>query len=111
MELQIKKQRETPLLSRNRVTLMMEYEGATPSRLEFRKMVSKQLKAPEDLVIIKHIYTRFGQSKAKVIAHVYNDKKDMEKIEEEYLLKKHQKKKEEGAEAKAEQHAAAASAE
>ena len=113
MELQIKKQRETPLLSRNRVTLMMEYEGATPSRLEFRKMVSKQLKAPEDLVIIKHIYTRFGQSKAKVIAHVYNDKKDMEKIEEEYLLKKHQKEKAEGAkeEAKAEQPAAAASAE
>ncbi|MBU0535478.1 MAG: hypothetical protein KKE20_00825 [Nanoarchaeota archaeon] len=92
MTLDIKKQRETPLLSRNRVTCMVEYQGATPSRLEFRKMVAAQLKAPEDLIIIKHIYSRFGQTQAKVIVHVYKDKKDMEKIEEPYLLKKHQKK-------------------
>lgn len=93
MELQITKQRDTPLLSRKRVTCMIEYAAATPSRLEFKKIVAKQLKAPEELVIIKHIYTRFGQKKAKVIVHVYNDKKEMELIEDEYLLKKHQPKK------------------
>ncbi len=94
MQMEIKKERETPLLSRKRTTCMVEYEGATPSRLEFRKAVSSKLKAPEELTIIKHIYTRFGQNKAKVIAHIYKSKEDMQMIEEDYLLKKHQRKQE-----------------
>lgn len=94
MEIEIKKQRETPLLSRTRVTLTLDYDAATPNRLEIRKAVAHKLKAKEELVVIKHIYTRFGQKKAKVIAHVYNDKKEMESIERPFLLKKHNPKKE-----------------
>ncbi|MBD3312911.1 hypothetical protein GF345_00555 [Candidatus Woesearchaeota archaeon] len=107
MDLEIKKERETPLLSRKRITMMMDYKGATPSRLEFRDMVSKQLKAPEELVIIKHIYTRFGQNRAKIIANIYKDKKSMESIEQKYILEKHKAKKEEGAEDKPEEASAA----
>ena len=96
MEIEIKKQRETPLLSRTRVTLTLNYDAATPNRLEIRKAVAHKVKAKEELVVIKHIYTRFGQKMAKVIAHVYNDKKDMEAIERPFMLKKHNPKKAEG---------------
>lgn len=106
MMLEISKERETPLLSRKRVTLSLQYEGPTPPRLELRKEVAKKLKADEKLVVLKHIYTRFGSQKAKIIANVYSDEKAMKNIEEKYLLEKHNpgaKKKEEGeTEAKAE---------
>ncbi|MFC1730496.1 30S ribosomal protein S24e [candidate division KSB1 bacterium] len=104
MKLEIKKERDTPLLSRKRVTLMAEYEGATPSRLDVKKEVAKKVSAKENLVIIKHIYTRFGSQKSKIIAHVYSDEAEMKKLENDSLLVKHspKKKKEgEGAEAEA----------
>lgn len=89
MKLEIKKQRDTPLLSRKRVTLMAEYDGATPSRPDIRKEVAKKVGAKDNLVVIKHIYTRFGSNKAKIIAHVYDNEKDMKSIEHESLLVKH----------------------
>lgn len=95
MKLTILKERDTPLLSRKRVTCEVLYEGATPSRLELKKSVAKQLKADEKLVILKHIYTKFGKQKAKVIAHVYEKEEDLKKLEHEKLVAKHSPKKEE----------------
>ena len=89
MNIEIKKERDTPLLSRKRVTLVAEYEGATPSRLSLRKDVAGKLKVQENLVILKHVYTRFGSQKAKIIAHVYNNEEDLKKIEDPSLLAKH----------------------
>lgn len=89
MRLEVKKERDTPLLSRKRVTLMAEYDGTTPSRINVRKEVAKKLGAKENLVVIKHIYTRFGSSKSKIITHVYNNEGEMKKLENEGLLAKH----------------------
>lgn len=88
MKLEIKKERDTPLLSRKRVTLVGEYERSTPSRIDIRKEVAKKVNAKENLVVIKHIYTKYGSHKAKIIAHVYSNEDEMKKIEEEVLLKK-----------------------
>ena len=93
MKLEIKKQVETPLLSRSRVTLLAEYQGATPPRADIRKDVAKKVGVGEDLTIIKHIYTRFGKQKSKIIAHVYKNKEDLAKFEHEYLIEKHKEKK------------------
>ncbi|MFQ5475039.1 MAG: 30S ribosomal protein S24e [Candidatus Nanoarchaeia archaeon] len=92
MELKIKKERETPLLSRKRVTAMISFKGATPARKELRAVVAKKLKADEKLTIIKHVYQRYGQNAAKVIAHVYSKEEDMKAVEQDYLLKKHVEK-------------------
>lgn len=89
MDLEIKKERDTPLLSRKRVTLIAEYEGATPKRIDMRKDVAKKLDVEEKLVILKHIYTKFGSQKAKIIAHIYNNEEDLKKIEDSSLLAKH----------------------
>ncbi len=94
MKIEVLKERETPLLSRKRVSLMAEYQGPTPSRMDFLKEVAKIVDSDVSLIIIKHIYTRFGRQKAKIIAHVYNNMDDMKKLEDESLLKKHVKKEE-----------------
>ncbi|MBT7903292.1 hypothetical protein HN587_05495 [Candidatus Woesearchaeota archaeon] len=89
MDLKILKERDTPLLSRKRITAMLDFNGPTPSRVDIRTEISKKLGVEKALTIIKHIYPRFGSSKAKIIAHIYSDKAEMEKIEHSYLLKKH----------------------
>lgn len=102
MELTLTKERDTPLLSRKRYTFDMTFKGSTPSRNDIRTAVAKQLKADEDLTIIKHVYTRYGAEKARVIAQVYNSVDEMKKIEESGTLKKHEKKEEPKKEAAAE---------
>jgi small subunit ribosomal protein S24e len=107
MKLEIKEKKEVPLLSRTRVHLNVEFEKETPSREMIRKELAKILKSKEELIIIKHVYSKFGKKEAKIIAHVYENLDDLKKIEEGHLLKKHfkeEKKAEgaEGAEAKAE---------
>src|SRR3989344_1691283 len=108
--MQVLKENEMKLLSRKRVTLVMENKGATPSRAELIKEIAKKFKTKEDLVIIKHIYQQFGSNRTKLIVHLYEDKEKMKIFEHKDLLKKHYKKeeKQEGAEAPAEQAESAA---
>ncbi len=97
MKIEILKEQDMPLLSRKRYTLSMESGKETPSRKEILKKVADELKSKPELVIIKHIYTRYGSKNIKVIANIYKNKKDLERIEEKYLLKKNslEEKKEE----------------
>ncbi|MBU0461874.1 MAG: hypothetical protein KJ574_04785 [Nanoarchaeota archaeon] len=99
MNIEILKQRDTPLLSRKRVTVMATYEGSTPSRKKLREAIAKKMDVDEELTIVKHIYPGFGATRAKVIAHIYSNEADKKKIEDAYLLKKHtaEKPKEEAA--------------
>lgn len=89
MKLEITKERETPLLSRKRINIMVEFEGSTPSRKDIVKAIAKKLDVSDKLIVTKHIYQRFGIGLIKVIAHVYETESDKNKVEREYLLKKH----------------------
>ncbi|MBW2964960.1 hypothetical protein KY363_05885 [Candidatus Woesearchaeota archaeon] len=97
MDIEIRKERDLPLMSKKRYTMLIGFKGATPSRIEIRDALAKKVKAEPSLTVIKHIYTRYGVEKAKVIAHVYNTKEDMAKYEEKVLLEKHAPKKAEAA--------------
>ncbi len=88
MSIEVLKEQEVPLLSRKRYTLEVDSPKQTMSRKELVKLVAEKIKSKPELVVVKHIYTRYGSRKSKVIAHSYKDKKDMERIEEGYLLKK-----------------------
>ncbi len=92
MEIEVTKQNDAPLLSRKRVTAFVNFAATTPSRLELKFALGTQLKVNPDLVIIKHIYQRFGARRAKLIAHVYDKKDLLEKLESEGLIAKHFKK-------------------
>ncbi len=92
MNIEIQKQKSTQLLSRERVTCFVHFDGGpTPNRLAIRKAIAKQISKKEDSIIVRHVYQRFGESKAKVIAHVYEDIAVMQQLEPGNLLKKHQK--------------------
>lgn len=100
MDIEIVKQKETPLLSRKRVTAKLVAEAATPSRLVIRNELAKKLKVDPSLVIIKHLYPQFGDRTVKIIVNVYEKREVLEKFEHKKLVAKHQEKQDGSAEAK-----------
>lgn len=91
MNIEVTERKKVPLLSRERITAIASFEGATPSREKLLKEVAKALEVPETRIIIKHIYTRFGVQHAKVIIHVYETEQELRDVEEAHLVKKHTK--------------------
>ncbi len=88
MDVEVKKQAKLPLLSRERVTGYVYFEGTTPSMKEVHGTLAKKIKANEAHVVVRHIYPKYGMQKAKFIAHVYENDAMMKKFEAVNLLKK-----------------------
>ncbi|MCF7798837.1 hypothetical protein K9M74_02955 [Candidatus Woesearchaeota archaeon] len=113
MDITITNQHENKLLQRTEITATMLFEGATPARKNVQQSIAAQTKAKEPLVIITTIDTGFGNSKAIVNAHIYQDEKIMMRNERTNLVEKHKghdpqeaKAKEEAAKKAAEEKAA-----
>lgn len=81
MNISILEKKESPLLKRREVSGEITFEKATPSNKEVAESLAKQLNTSADLIIMKNIYTRFGQQKAKFLAMAY-DNKDAQKFTE-----------------------------
>jgi len=73
---------ETPLLSRKRYSIEVEhFDSATPKKDGLKKEVAKLLNVNEDLVVVRHVYTKYGYGKSKIIVHVYNKVEDLQRLE------------------------------
>jgi len=92
MKLHIQKERDTPLLSRKRITAIVENQGSTPSREKLQEELAKALKADSSLVVIRRIFSRYGSQDVKIIAHLYTTKEKLVAIEDAFVQKKHEKK-------------------
>jgi small subunit ribosomal protein S24e len=90
MNITILEKKESPLLKRREVSGEVSFEKATPSNKDLSESLAKQLNTSADLIIVKNIYTRFGQQKAKFLAMAY-DNKDAQQFAEK--LTSSQKKK------------------
>ena len=95
MDLELTKERDLPLLSRKRYSFFTTLKGPTPTRAKIRDAIALNFKSDHELTVVRHIYNRYGVEKAKVIAHVYSKKEDMEKKEENIIIEKQKAKKEE----------------
>ena len=84
----IVERKEEPLLSRTMVVGEIEFEKATPAYPEVLQQLSHQLKADEKLIVLRHVYTHFGNKKAKVIAYLYNDEAKKTFFEPKVKVKK-----------------------
>lgn len=87
------KEVHNPLLDYNRITYEIEHVNEkTPSYKDIINKLASELKVSPELVKVKHIYSHFGLSKSKIIAHVYKNPEMLKKIEE--IKKKPKAKKE-----------------
>lgn len=100
MELKILDKKQNDLLSRIEVDFELSHPNEqTPKREVVRDMISKELKAPKDTVIVDVMRTEFGLGITKGYAKVYASKEKAIETERDYMLKRNklfeEKKKEE----------------
>ena len=93
--MKITEKKDEPLLSRTMVTADLEFEKATPNHAEVTSMLASQLMADEKLIVVRHVYTEFGNRKAQVTAYVYHDEAKKQFFEPKVKVKKGAKGKEE----------------
>nr|MBA4404944.1 hypothetical protein [Nanoarchaeum sp.] len=55
-------------------------EGITPSNHHVKDELAKHFKCDKELVHVEHIYTNYGSGESKIVAYIYNDKKQMNQI-------------------------------
>jgi len=76
------KEKEFPLLGRKRITYELEHTGtATPSKKVVFDEVVLEAKSKPELTSVRHIFTKFGTQKSKVIVNIYDDEKTLKFIE------------------------------
>ncbi len=103
LELNITDKEEQKLLSRLNVKGRLKFEGsATPSNDQVRELIAKTVGKDAKLIVVKNIYTKYGDASADVVAYVYDNEKKLKELEK--VNKKSKEKKEAAPEAKPEAH-------
>ena len=88
MELTINARKENKLLSRTDLNGVVSFTGSTPSNTDLIKELSKQVNAPENTVVVTHIYTNNGNSTARFSARIYASEEVKKRIEPPLKVKK-----------------------
>ncbi len=93
MDLTITKQEKKLLVQREEIEATVTIEP-TPSNKQIQEELTKKLNKPTELIIVKHIYSKFGSHENKIIAYIYDNKEALKKFEK-IKEKKEEVKKEE----------------
>lgn len=96
--MRIEKDEENKLLSRRSVLAVEENTSVTLSRKEAKNKVAKLLGVEEELVIVKRVFNKYGNSDTYVDCKVYESREALEKFAREHLIKRNtfEEPKEEG---------------
>ena len=98
MKIEILNERENKPLARKEVDFRVDHAGAsTPSRADIRAKIVAQFDANSSAVVIKSLDTKFGAGITEGTARIYSDPDQMNRIELDHIVKRHDSKKEEGA--------------
>ena len=90
MKVEIQEKNDNKLVKRLEVKGKLTFEGATVSNDKLKEVLAKELGKDTSLIIIKNIYTEYGQEKANFYAVIYADQEAKQKFE---MMTKHLKKK------------------
>ena len=79
---------ENKLLGRKEVEALIPSNGATLSRSDIKKEIAKVLKVKEDLVIVNHAVSYYGDNQVRIKAKVYENKESLEKHARPHMVKR-----------------------
>ncbi len=87
MELKIVEKKENPLLHRVEIRFVVSHpKGKTPSREDVRSLISANLNADKNRVILDHMHTPFGSNETNGYAKIYESVDYAKRVEPDYLL-------------------------
>ena len=82
---------DNKLLARREVIVEYDSGEATPSRATAKEELAKHMKTEPRLVLIQQITTSYGDTTARVKAHLYQDEKTMEKVASKHIIERNNK--------------------
>ena len=81
MEITITTKNENALLGRTEIKGIISFTGATPPYPQIQQSLAAQLKIKDDVIVIKHVLTQFGATKANLDVYIYQNVEQLKKIE------------------------------
>ena len=96
MEVAIKSDTRNELLARREIGFAIQYEGATPSRLQIIGKLCALLNVKESQVVLDTLKTRFGKTEVIGEARIYDSEEGRKKTERAHLMERGIPKKQEG---------------
>ncbi len=97
MEVTIKSDTRNELLSRREIRFIIQYDGATPSRLQVIGKLCALLNVKEQQIALGSLATNFGKTELTGEARIYDSEDGRKKTERAYLVERGVPKKQEGA--------------
>lgn len=91
VEVKIGKKVSNPLMHRDEVECIVNFEEGTPKQDEIKAAVAKALAATQDLVVINKFVQNFGSKQAKVLVCVYKSHPAMKRVVKEKKKKEEPK--------------------
>jgi len=75
MELEVKEEKENPLLERKELKVEIKHTGAsTPTKQDLIKQLASKYSVPEDQIFIDYIFTKKGISESFAKVKIYKEK-------------------------------------
>ncbi len=81
MKAKIINQQENSLFSRQELKVQLSFSGPIPSKADLIQVLASQLKVKPEVVIIKKIFSSFGDTTALALVKVYDSPEVIKKIE------------------------------
>src|SRR3989338_4186425 len=81
MNLEITEKSKNPLLGRTLLQATISFENKTPSNTDVAKQIAQTLNTKEELVVMRNIYTKYGEHTASVKAYVYDTAEALKRAE------------------------------
>lgn len=89
MDIEIKEQKQNPLLSRTEVRFVAHHQGEqTPTRDQIREKVAGLVNSKKGLVVVDHMNSVFGKGQTHGYARAYDNPEVLGKTEPAHLLKR-----------------------
>ena len=79
VEVRINKKTNNPLMDRDEVECVVNFEQGTPKVDEIKAAIAKTLAASESMLVINKLIPRFGAKQAKVLVSVYKSQEAMKR--------------------------------
>jgi len=96
LNLKIVELKENKSLKRKELKVLVEHPNkGTPAKDEIRDVISKKFNTSPENVIIRKIESEYGLPKSWIFIRIYDDRKTLEEVEPEYILRRNFKVKEE----------------
>ncbi|MHA1771108.1 MAG: 30S ribosomal protein S24e [Candidatus Thorarchaeota archaeon] len=97
MKIEILQERDNKPLGRREIDFKIDHVGEpTPSRPDIKAKLAAQFDADPATVIVRNMHTNFGIGRTTGSARIYTTPETAQRVENEYIIKRHEPKKKEG---------------